>query len=75
MGLVPDKGDKAVQAANAAALKASDTALDGTYASQKSVNSQYNNVRILLLSANKNAKAAKVAQKNSPKQTTTTLVK
>lgn len=48
MGLVPDKGDKAVQASNTAALNAADAALDASSAQQRSVNQQLDAARKLL---------------------------
>jgi hypothetical protein len=65
MGLVPDKGDKAVQAANAAALQQSDSLLDATYAQQKTVNQQFNSARKLLAEANKGDRAADKAAKDA----------
>jgi hypothetical protein len=48
MGLVPDKGVDAVQAANAAALKASDASLDSALAIQKQVHAQLEAARKVL---------------------------
>ncbi len=59
MGLVPDKGDKAVAASNTAALRSADAVLDGTYASQKSVNTQFGVARKALNAANAATRAAK----------------
>lgn len=41
MGLVPDKGDKVIQASNSVALRGADAALDGTFGAQKSVNAEF----------------------------------
>jgi hypothetical protein len=76
-GLTPDRGDKARQAANTAALKAADTALDASSKAQKNVNSQLDAARRLLREPEKalrdaqrdaekdKKKAAKEAEKNA----------
>jgi hypothetical protein len=45
MGLAPDRGDKAVQAANATAFKVADAALDASLEAQRAVNRQLDAVR------------------------------
>lgn len=56
VGLVPDKGDPAVQLANTVALNNSDAALDANAAAQRSVNLQFDAARKLLSQANKTDK-------------------
>lgn len=75
MALVPDKGDKAIQTTNSTVLKASDTKLDANYASQKSVNAQFDAARRVLRVdikvanqvAKKNEVASKLADKAAEK--------
>ena len=65
MGLVPDKGDKTVQAANAAALAACDASLDTVNASLKSARAQLSQARDSLKgarSADRDADKAKREQ-------------
>ncbi len=52
-GLIPDKGDPAVQLANTTALNNSDAALDANVAAQRSVNAQFDAARKLLGQANR----------------------
>jgi hypothetical protein len=65
MGLVPDKGDKAVAASNTAALRSSDAVLDGTYGAQKSVNAQFGVARKALNAANAAARSAAQAARTT----------
>ncbi len=68
IGLVPDRGVEAVRLSNSAALKAADTALDGSLATQKQVHAQFEAARKLLkpaVAADK--KADKKAEKESKK--------
>jgi hypothetical protein len=79
LGLVPDKGDKTVQAANAAAMKQADALLDSTVAQQKAVNQKFNDARKLLSEANKadraaDRTAAKTARQTSRQANRTTTV-
>ena len=72
MGLVPDKGDKAVAASNTAALSSADAVLDGTYGAQKSVNAQFVAARKALRSS---ASATREVKKTPRPQTRTTKTK
>jgi hypothetical protein len=67
MGLVPDKGDKAVQAANTAALNASDKILDANFASQKSVHQQLISARKLLSGTAQAARAVAKTERAAAK--------
>lgn len=58
MGLLPDKGDKAVQAANAAALQSCDASLDSVFSTLKSARAQLEQARAALKSARATDKAA-----------------
>ena len=51
MGLLPDKGDKAIQAANSSALQSCDASLDSVFASLKSARAQLGQAREALKSA------------------------
>ena len=71
MGLLPDKGDKAVQASNAAALQGCDASLDSIGASLKSARAQLEQARASLRTARatdkSTDKAAREAQRNADK--------
>ena len=71
MGLLPDKGDKTVQAANAAALQSCDASLDSVFASLKSARAQLEQARASLKSARKtdreSDKAADKAKRDADK--------
>ena len=56
MGLLPDLGNKTVQAANAAALQSCDASLDSVFASLKSARAQLEQARAALKSARKTDK-------------------
>ena len=71
MGLVPDKGDKAVAASNTAALRGADAVLDGTYAAQKSVNAQFATARKSLNSSSAATRAANKTARSSARTTKT----
>ncbi len=58
MSLLPDKGDKTVQASNAAALQSCDASLDSVFASLKSARAQLEQARAALKSARKTDKEA-----------------
>ena len=51
MGLLPDRGDKAIQAANAAALQSCDASLDSVFSSLKSARAKLEQARAALKSA------------------------
>ncbi len=71
MGLLPDKGDKTVQAANAATLQSCDASLDSVFASLKSARAQLEQARASLKSARKtdreSDKAADKAKREADK--------
>ena len=72
IGLVPDKGDKTIQASNAAALRSSDAVLDGTYGAQKAVNAQFAAARKALANA---ASITRTSKKAAAVETRTTKKK
>jgi hypothetical protein len=65
MGLVPDKGDKTLQASNTAALNQADAALDATLNQQKAVNAQFGTARKLLADARGANRSAVAAQRKN----------
>jgi hypothetical protein len=68
MGLVPDKGDKTVQAANAAALTSCDGALDAVGASLKAARAQLEQSRAALRTARATDKAADKATREAARE-------
>jgi hypothetical protein len=68
MGLVPDKGDKAVQASNTAALNAADAALDASAAQQRSVNQQLDAARKLLRGQQSTTRSSVAAARRAEQQ-------
>ena len=66
-GLVPDKGDKAVQAANATALSGCDASLDAIGVSMKSARSQLNQSRAALKGARSADRDADKAKREADK--------
>lgn len=67
MGLVPDRGDKAVQASNAVALAGCDASLDAIGASMKSARSQLNESRATLKGARSADRDADKAKREADK--------
>ncbi len=67
MGLVPDRGDKAVQASNAAALSGCDASLDAIGASMKSARTQLNQSRAALKGARSADRDADKAKREADK--------
>ena len=66
-GLVPDKGDKAIQAANATALSGCDASLDAIGVSMKSARSQLNQSRAALKGARSADRDADKAKREADK--------
>jgi hypothetical protein len=68
MGIAPDRGDKNIQAANTAAFKAADAALDNTANLQRQVDKQLDQVRRSINENNRSAdQAAREAERNARK--------